>query len=80
MFEFLSKNKAPKTQHRLFRCKKNGKKYLIVADDVEDAVNVVNEIYPKYSLTAADITEETTDIELIKFYGNEKKWCYESSQ
>ena len=78
VFGIFGKGK-PKTQHLVFRCKKNGKKYLIVADDLDEAETIVNTVYPGYGLTKADITEETNDIDLLRFYGNEKKNIYETN-
>ncbi len=78
VFDIFSRNKAA-VEHRVFRYKKNGKKYLIVADGFEEAEQIINTVYPGYGALKEELTEELNDKELIKFYGNEKKNIYETN-
>ena len=72
MFSFLKKNVY---KHSCYTCKKNGKKYLIVADSLHEALDIVNKIY--FNCKDIDIKEEKEDLDLIKFYGNGEKGVFE---
>lgn len=62
--------------HKVYSFKKNGKLYYVVSDGAEEAVQIIDAIYPGFGIEKEGLTAGADDAELVHIYANYQKNVY----